>query len=405
MNSPHGIALLLACVAGPVAAADFEEETLPALSALLPTEMRQSVHHSVEDVAVEGRFYSFSLDSEFGTVIAPSLALLRTRVQEIETLSQAVNQFGAPAEVPEDMSGGQFSVRGDSAIDILTDPVSTAGNLAGQVADGLHELGGGGAPAGAGGDPYGAVSGDPGLAMHRRNIAAQWGLDPYSSNRRVQEFLETAARARAGGRIASGAPSIIASSRQRLSVEDAAVDTVVAGALKAETPEQLRTRNARSLAAMQVRADLAQRFLDHPAYSPRHRTRICAYLELLDGVFDRGAFIEAALQADDERMVTAFEQAAMMLAHYHRNAGALLKLHAGDNLLEAVGADRRMVYFAPVDVIFWNRRTAEMFDRQLQRDREAGFAGWELVVAGSLSARARSALDALGYTLRDHYVR
>jgi hypothetical protein len=388
-------------------AAGFEEPEIPALSDLLPVEIRQSVHHTVEEVDVDGRFYSFRLDSEFGAYSAPSLALLRVRVREIEILSQAVNQLAAQGDEPAQEARGQYSVSADSALDILTHPVSTAGDLAGQVAGNLNETLTG-VPAGAVEEQpaWGGVERDrdPVLGMHRRNAAAQWGLDPYSSNARVQEFLDAVARARSSGRISSGAPTFFASTQHNLSIEDANIDGEVAAALKSGDPEQLRTANAEILARMQVRADLAGRFLDKRVYSPRHLVRISRYLQALDGVMNRGAFIEAALNAGDERMAMAFEEAAMMLVHYHRNVARLQKLHAGTNLLEALTVDNRIVYFAPVDIIYWSRPTAELFEQQALRDRGAGFKGWELVVAGRVTPAAARELTQREYAVRDRFV-
>ena len=391
-----------------VQAAEFEQAETPALSSLLPSELRQSVHHSVEEVHVDGRFYSFRLDSEFGTYAVPSLALLRVRVQEIETLAQAVNQF-QPLDGPD--SGemrGTYSISADSALDILTSPVSSAGNLAGQVAGNLNETLTG-VPQAEGEQvvrhPMTEVVDDPVQAMHRRNVAAQWGLDPYSSNARVQDFLDAVARARSSGRISAGAPTFFAQSQRGLSIEDPAIDAEVAAALKSLSPAELRSECAGLIAGMQVRADLADRFVGQTVYSPRHIARISRYLAVLDGVLNRAAFIEAALKAGDERMVMAFEETAMMLAYYHRHVARLRKLHAGHDFLEAVTTDNGIVYFAPVDIVYWSRPTAELFDEKLQRDRAAGFRGWELVAAGGVTPVAARELASRDYTVRDRFVR
>lgn len=407
MFRPTFAAVAIALGASNACAADFEQPEAPALTQLLPVELRQTVHHSVEEVWVEGRFYSFRVDSEFGTYTAPSLALLRVRVQEIETLSQAVNQLAAQADEPRQDERGQYSVSADSALEILTNPVSTAGELAGQFAGNLNEtLTGVPANAAVGPPIYEPlVQQDPVQALHRRNAAAQWGLDPYSSNERVQSFLDEVARARQSGRLSSGAPTFFAATQKRLSVEDSAIDTEVAAAIKSRDRTGLRAENAALLAGMQVRGDLAAQFLDQPYYSPRHITRTCRYLQALDGVVNRGAFIEAALQAADERTAMAFEETAMMLVHYHRNIARLGKLHAGATLLEAVTADNRIAYFAPVDILYWSQATANLFDKQVQRDRAAGLRGWELVSAGEVTPAAQEELERREYAVRDRFVR
>jgi hypothetical protein len=284
--------------------------------------------------------------------------------------------------------------------------VSTATDLAGQVADNLNETFGGPAPEpGSRSLPAGGYRADPGLARHRRNVAAQWGLDPYSSNERVQDFLNLVARTRAAGRIGAGTPALVTTSLERLSVEDPDIDALVASRLKALEPRELARENAEILAAMQVRDDVAEAFLSHPAYSPRHQTRITRYLEAMDGVVNRNDFVEAALQAPGEQLVLAFEEAAMMLLHYHRNIARIGKLHAGEDLLQAVTTDNRVVHFAPVDQVTWTPLSERLFDELAGRGREAGFRGWELVVAGEVSALATRELERRGYTVRAWYVR
>ncbi|MGH8246226.1 MAG: hypothetical protein ACREUU_07315, partial [Gammaproteobacteria bacterium] len=177
----------------PAAAVGTEASPEVTVAQVLPAELKQSVHHSVEQVETDGRFYHYRVDTEFGAYTVGSTASLRILVEETAILSQAVNQFARnDAEIGDELRG-QFSVSADSTIDILTRPVSTATDLAGQLADNLNETLTG-TPGAAQPMPDARYlaerSLDPGVAMHRRNVAAQWGLDVYSSNPRVQEFLD-----------------------------------------------------------------------------------------------------------------------------------------------------------------------------------------------------------------------
>ena len=130
-----------------------------------------------------------------------SLALFRNRIQEISTLAQAINQFQKEDDGLSDELRGQFSIRADSAIDIISRPVESAANLAGQIADNLTETLSGASTETTRFSYLGQESKDPVAAMHKRNIASQWGLDVYSSNLNVQEFLNAVTKARSAGRI------------------------------------------------------------------------------------------------------------------------------------------------------------------------------------------------------------
>src|SRR5207244_1318260 len=74
--------------------------------------------------------------------------------------------------------------------------------------------------------------------------------------------------------------------------------------LRAEPPSRLRIINEEQLQAMGVPAALIQKFLDHPAFTPRHDTVIVAALSQLDGVKGRDMFIELCLRAQAEVWTT-----------------------------------------------------------------------------------------------------
>lgn len=398
----------VAAIAVPAAAPAYEEAPRPNPSEILMPELKKSNHHAVEEMEVEGRFYRVRMDSDFGVYVIPSLALLRIRANEVAILSQAVVEFERQDQELSEELRGQFSVRADNALDILARPVSTASDLSGQFADKLNETFVG--PGAAGGQPTGSIPAvaaaeeDPGTAMHKRNVAAQWGLDVYSSNPKVQDFLAAVARARAGGRISSGAPSFIAPGARQADIEDAAVDSAVAALLKEMSVSDLTAANAALLARMQIGPELSAQFLRHPAYSPRHQARIAHYLDALSGVLNRGSLVEAALSAEDEGVAVAFEQAAIMLLYYHRHVGRLQKLYSGKDVLQAITADNRIVSLFPVDIIYWSEHTERLFDGILNRASQARLSGWEVVVAGDLTPQARKALQQREFLVRERFV-
>ena len=393
------------CMAG--AAWAYEDAPPPDLSIILTPDLKKSPHHSVEEAQVNGRFYTFRLDSDFGQYVVPSLALLRIRAAEVATLSQAVSEFERRYRDLSEELHGQFSVRANNAIDILTRPVSTASDLAGQLADNINQTFTGTAQANGAQPPpvYGAAEiDDPVIAMHKRNIAAQWGLDVYSSNPSVQQFLATVASARSAGRISAGAPSFITATPKRGSIEDAAIDAAVAGLLKSRSADELRGDNAALFARMQIASESSERFLQDSAYSPRHQTRITHYLNALDGVLNRAGFLDSALDAEDEGVALAFEQAAMMLLYYHRHVGRLQKLYSGKDMLQAITMDNRIISVLPVDIVYWSRHTERLFDGMLGRARQAGLSGWEVVVAGDVTPQARQGLQQRKFVVRERFV-
>ena len=174
--------------------------------------------------------------------------------------------------------------------------------------------------------------------------------------------------------------------------------------LKNKGVQELRQINRELLSSMNVSESIIQQFLQHRAFSPRHQTRISHYLDAIKGLRNRGAFIEAALAAEDEVMALAFDESAMMLKHYHEESAGLDTLNAGVEVLEAVGKDRRIAFFVPVDMIYWSEVTEKLFDSLQQRAMQSGFASWELVTAGRLTEEARKQLQKRQFVVRETFV-
>lgn len=388
---------------GSGASGDYEDAPAAHVSEILPPRLAQSIYHTVDQVEVNGRFYEFHVESEYGKYDVPSLALLKIRVHEIRTLGEAISEFAKSNSELSEQLHGQLSIRANNAIDIISRPVSTATNLAGQLAHNLDQTLTGERDSEnvdkAAGSAALESGSDPVLAMHRRNVAAQWGLDVYSRNPQVQEFLNEVAQARSAGKISAGTPVLLP--RKAESLADPAIESAVSAELKNKTREELAAGNARRLAAMRIPERISKAFLANEIYSPSHRTRLVYYLGALDGVRDRTALLAAAQGVDSEQMELAFEQSAMILVHYHKHIAPLDKLHTGSELMEAVTRDRRIVYIAPVDIIYWSQSAAEMFSRLGHAAKQAGFSSWELATPGDVTPMAMSKLQELGFTVRD----
>ena len=386
--------------------AAYEKAPMITLSEVLEPGLAQSVYHRVEDASLEGRYYRFQVDSQFGQYDILSLGMLRVRVHEFKILGEAVSQFSQREQQLSEALRGQLQVRADSAVDILTHPLATASELASQLTGQGQKLRT---------DSSNVITGlwldvddralDPTLTLHRRNVAHQWGLDVYSSNPKVQQFLYTVARARAAGRPSAGAPYVGSHLGTPLTISDPAIENTIMQLVRKQGPVDLEQHNDGILAAMNIHADSRQAFLQHAAFSPRHQTRIVHYLHALDGVINRADFIESALSVQNEFVALAFEEATVMLVHYHHKIAPLKLIHAGKKLLHAVTADGRIVAFLPVDLITWSAETERLFNDLRNQAKTAGYSGWELVIAGRLTNPGRSQLTQWQFTVRENFVR
>ena len=87
--------------------------------------------------------------------------------------------------------------------------------------------------------------------------------------------------------------------------------------LKNESPPRIRSIVERKPADMEVPADQAKRYLDHPAYTPRHDLILMDSLYRLGGTAGRDRYIENALKAEGEVEANFFVNTAQILRGYH----------------------------------------------------------------------------------------
>jgi len=384
----------------------YESEPPANLSEILSPELTQSAHHRIDEVNSDGKFYQFRVDSDFGIYHISSVSMLRLRVKEIIILGHAINQFGHRDNKLSNELRGQFSISADNALDILAQPISSASNLAGQLADNLNETLTG-VPAGkpkTESPRSGAVIADPVNAMHKRNVANQWDLDVYSTNPKVQEFLNTVARTRSSGNISAGAPALNRRYGKPSNISNALLEVEIRTILKSKNIIELTEINNELLKRMSINKKIRDKFLQHTDYSPSNKTRISLYLSKLDTVRNRSSLLEAAVDIPSEQMVHVFEDGVMMLLYYHHNISSLQKLYAGKDILQAITNDNLIVYFSPLDFIYWSEESEKLFDRLLKRAGMAGFNGWELVNSGTISVEAKKNLKQRNFTFRDKFV-
>lgn len=373
---------------------------------LLSRDLLQSQHHQIQgDVTTVGNLYQFDVESDVGYYQITSLAMLRIRVHEISVVSQAMSRFDAANRQLSDELRSELGVSADSAVDIVTSPVSTALDLANQVTTNLGDT-----FAGADGivieeQTYRVTSTeDIVYAAHKRNIAYQLDLDVYSSNPSVQKFLDVIATARTAGNFTAGVSTITVPRGDEVMVAKGMLDAEVKATIKHLTPVELDAYNDQKLAAMEVSPGLRRKFLQHPVYSPTRKTYIVAYLETLDGVANRSAVIEAARGAKTEEGALYYEQMARMLAFYHERARTIRELRYRPQLPVAITENGQALYVIPVDIVYWNEGSASLFDGLARRAGMAGYTGQELITTGTLTNTARGELTGKGFTIQEEFL-
>ena len=287
------------------------------LDNILPvTVMRSGVHRIEDDVRLKGPLLEFTVDSDHGRYDTLSIPMTLLRIHEIRTLAQAVDAFQRDNRQLAAALRNVVHVGDNAAVDILTSPLDSGGgvtrnfmnNNVGQAIENLGKRPDPTTPGARGPDGSGVAGNmyeswlptDPVLAAHKRAVALQLNLDVYSSNTRVQAFLDILARARGGGNRNAGMVQIAIPNKPEIVVDRGRIEFAVRTAIARKTVRELYIQNEAALRAMGIEPDLYHAFLSHRAFSPRHKTEITGYLAYMDAVANRGALLRAALRAKDE---------------------------------------------------------------------------------------------------------
>jgi hypothetical protein len=391
--------VLLALSAGTVGAEPeaFESAPTDTVTQALPAALRQGPHHRVEEaVPTQYGLHRFRVTSPYGTYDVLSRRLLEIRVREIQTMASVVGMDGAPEFLRS--LGRSLASLPTAAVELVTHPGRSFAKVGRGLGKTWNRLG----------DAFRSrprtVYEDPSAVNvfqgdEKRKLAADLGLDVYSTNPQVRRFLNEIASARAGGNLsvdlASFALPVVGYVAVTTSKWRADADRL----LRDRTPIELDRHNAAVLVDLGIPGPAWRSFLTHRWLSPRHRTVVTAAAHAMRGVTNLQAVIEAATTARSEVGALMQEQQAALLAHHHTDLGGLTSLIRVRYLVVATTRAGTSLAFLPLDVVAWDADTASLAAAL----RPAMGESARLNVTGRVTDRARQELEARGFVVLAGY--
>jgi len=167
--------------------------------------------------------------------------------------------------------------------------------------------------------------------------------------------------------------------------------------LKDNPPARLRVINDEKLSGMGISKNLSERFLDHPHFTPRHKTIIVECLKALKLVGGRRDFLEFLLSAKDEVSANFFQNMAETLRGYHEAVSPLKEIKIVGALVVAEAQNRSDLIPFPLDHGVWTKRADRILRNFVSSYKHAGGTGrLSLWVTGTLSPLARQELRKIG---------
>ncbi len=399
---PAVVSMVLLCAnASATSAAQFEVPANRKAAEVLPAELLKGPNYQVRETVVSyGYMHHWTVDSDFGTFEVTGDGAMRALIREIYAIAalEEISRGEAFAGAVASAAKQPFEFAGK----MVTDPVDTITALPKGVFQIFENVG-----------TSISMEHDPSedsrleqalfVSSWKRDFAAEYGVDVYSSNKVLQEQLNRVGWASAIGGLSLSAALTPLSGGGVLLFKTTRLANQVTDALKEEPPPRLRIINNDKLSAMGISKDLAQSFLDHPIFTPRHDTVITAALADLKGARGREVFLQAILSAQDEVGANFFMNMAQTLQGYNETVSPIEDIALVNGLTVARARSGRALIPFPLDRGVWSERGSKIVSHLKQTYEAAGFQGkFDFWVTGTVTPRARQGLAGLGIAVTEN---
>lgn len=396
-----GVLVIMLGMAESSQAEPFEAPANRRATEILPAKLLQGPNYRVRDTVVSyGFMHHWTVDSDFGTFEATGDSALRSLIREIYAIA-ALKEI-AESEAFADSVVLAAKQPLEFAGKMITDPVDTIS----AVPDGVFQIFS---------NIYTGITEkhDPSedsrlkqalfVSSWKRDFAAKYGVDVYSSNKVLQEQLNRVGWAAAVGGLGLSAATAPLSGAGALVFKNTRLANQITEALKEEPPSRLRIINSDKLLAMEVSKNLAGRFLDHTTFTPRHDTIIVAALADLKNARGRDVFLQAILSAQDEVSADFFMNIAQTLQGYDETVSPIEDISLVNSLIIARAKNGRALIPFALDHGVWSERGSRVIMGMKQTYETAGFRGkYDFWVTGTVSPLARQWLASQGIEVSEN---
>jgi len=329
------------------------------------------------------------IQSRYGNLEARNESFARIRIREVQAITKmkaidtgetVVGGIGNAAAAPFRAVGA-----------LLTSPLETLGNIPKGIGDTIARTG----------ESFssdkskfedGMFKEIAGVSRKKREIAAEMGVDVYSSNPLLQSELDRIGAASAGGNISVDVGSLAISGPAGAVIGNLGRVDALQEIVNTQPAAELRRRARYTLEQMAMPKSFVEQFLDHPYYSPRRKTIIAGLLSPLKDVAGREIFLEAALAADSEEAALYYQQLIELISGFHFNTAPVKEIALVEGFPVALTTKGGAFIAVPTDRIYWTQESGLYLEQLLAaipgRPKLTGITLWTLGDITPLAAEA-----------------
>lgn len=350
-------------------------------------------------VRSDGLLRIYVLTTPYGKLEVQGDAMMRMRQNELYALAQMEKVSNSES------FGRALAQAGLSPLTftghLIMNPIGTVGNTLAGVGNFFGRIGSGLNNAGQTQDD--AMSGLLGVTDQRRQIAAAYGVDPYTDfpplAAKLQQLSQAAA---AGGLVVTGAliavPGAAGIIVSNLSTAYKLNDIGIQDLARNYDAAQILDLNRKRLTDMGVDEETRERFLKNRNFTPIDAAALVAALDSMQDVEGRPVFVSRASVADGRAIAYVMRRQAELMANDYRKHKNYVRFVALSNYPFVITRDNRIMAELPIDALSWTRETAAGFAGvTAQRRQVAPRARGELRITGTATALAKKRLKAEGW--------
>jgi hypothetical protein len=215
------------------------------------------------------------------------------------------------------------------------------------------------------------------VSGRKREYAAQLGVDVYSSNKVLQEELNSVGWAAAVGNLTVSAALMPVGGGAGATVTGVRWSTAINDYVKVEPSSRLKVIAEEKLTAAGISSEQARRFVNQPHFTPRHYVIIAESLAALGAAPARGRdlFLETVLGADDEVDANFYATVAQTFRGYHATVSPIAEIRTLGRLAIGHASNGHSVVPLPVDYLIWTEAVDKRSRELAAAHRERGGSG------------------------------
>lgn len=397
---------LAVAIAGLFVALDARAESFEQPPSFSPVQIlgnaASGTNYAIADpVASDGYLRNYTLRTPVGVFKVNGDQMLFMRFKELAALDALNKTAGSERFAKAVLKAGLSPL--EFAGNLITKPISTVENTVTGVGQFFDGIGSGVRNAGKSQDStFASVTG---AAKEKRQLAYQYGVDPYTDFKPLAERLDSLARASALGGLAVKGAFIAVPGAAGAVVSNVSTANSLNEAVRDNSAAQLLDVNRKGLVRIGIKKESVEKLLSNRNYTPVDVVAMVAALTQLRKLGGLDIVVARAATARSRDIAYLTRRRVELIAGYQEKNGTLASFVAvqGSPFPLCLTRENGIVGIFPFDAVSWTEPTSQVFAAMTTAAAEQGAAGSKLfAITGTATPLAKKNLAKLGWKLREN---